>query len=878
MTAADVDDPIVLAQSAFDSVEADPVAAGALAERALALARMRRHPEAEVLALHALSFAAHELGDPRSITTIRAAIRAGERHGLIRRTALARRRLALDLASRGSVRAALAELERARAGLDVHEQARSEVFRVGILVYAGETGVSLAGTDGAVATLRTHGDAFWEAQLLRNRSFVLAERGETAAAEADLTRSHELFRGLGADAAARAAEVQLVRIALTRGDLPAALARLDAIHDDGVMTLNAAELELLRARALVTAQLWSEARQALERARPIWERSGRDEHEARLDMVRLTMLAGDSAEAQRLALRAQRSFAAQRRHLHAARAAGLGLIAAAGGGPVRPLALRSGRRAAALLDAAGLHEEGQRVRLAIARAALARGSVGVARRELDACAALRRRGPVTDRIEAWHVQALLAVAIGDSRAALRAAHAGLSLLDDHRASLGATELRAAASQLGVALARLGLRIALEQRDDRAALEWAERLRAGSLRLAPVIPPRAGELRDRTDELRAVSAELSRAQRGARPARALASRQAALEQAIRHLSRHARGPGSVADETIPAGGELSRALADRSLVEVIECDGELTALTLCAGRLVRHELGPVAPVAEELQWLRFALGRLTRGRLAAAQRDSALAGTHASAGELGRRLIEPLAGELGDRELVIVPTGALHALPWAALPQLRGRPVVVSPSAAIWLALQRRPSRPASRRRSRVALVAGPRLRHARAELDALAGLYPGAQRLAGPAASVAATLSALERATLAHVACHGRFRADSPLFSALELADGPLNVYELQRLRRVPGVIVLSACDLAYADARPGDELLGFASALIAMGARSVIASVVPVPDATAKRLMIALHRRLVAGASPAVALAGAQSALDARRAAAAGFICLGTG
>jgi CHAT domain-containing protein len=116
------------------------------------------------------------------------------------------------------------------------------------------------------------------------------------------------------------------------------------------------------------------------------------------------------------------------------------------------------------------------------------------------------------------------------------------------------------------------------------------------------------------------------------------------------------------------------------------------------------------------------------------------------------------------------------------------------------------------------------------------------------------------------------------LFSALELADGPLNVYELQRLRRVPGVIVLSACDLAYADARPGDELLGFASALIAMGARSVIASVVPVPDATAKRLMIALHRRLVAGASPAVALAGAQSALDARRAAAAGFICLGTG
>src|SRR5205823_2020003 len=105
------DDALELAQSAFDLVEADASAAATLAGRAVRLARKQRHPEAEIAALHALSFAQHELGDDRAIRTIRRAVRSGERHGLTRRTALARRRLALDLAGRGAITAALRELE-----------------------------------------------------------------------------------------------------------------------------------------------------------------------------------------------------------------------------------------------------------------------------------------------------------------------------------------------------------------------------------------------------------------------------------------------------------------------------------------------------------------------------------------------------------------------------------------------------------------------------------------------------------------------------------------------------------------------------------------------------------------------------------------------
>jgi CHAT domain-containing protein len=201
--------------------------------------------------------------------------------------------------------------------------------------------------------------------------------------------------------------------------------------------------------------------------------------------------------------------------------------------------------------------------------------------------------------------------------------------------------------------------------------------------------------------------------------------------------------------------------------------------------------------------------------------------------------------------------------------LRGRPLVVAPSLAVWLGLA---GLPRSRRR-RTALVAGPRLRHSTREVSELASLLPAATVLTGKQATAKAALAALEGAALAHVACHGRFRGDSPLFSSLELADGPLNVYELQGLRRAPELVVLSACDLALSDRHPGDELLGLASALLGMGARTIVASVAPVSDATAKRVMLAFHRNLAAGDGAAAALAKAQAG-----SATASFVCLGVG
>ena len=139
----------------------------------------------------------------------------------------------------------------------------------------------------------------------------------------------------------------------------------------------------------------------------------------------------------------------------------------------------------------------------------------------------------------------------------------------------------------------------------------------------------------------------------------------------------------------------------------------------------------------------------------------------AAERLDTLMLDPLRFSIAERELVLVPTGELHAVPWAALPSCATRAVSVAPSAALWLrAAQRRavPSGddgPRARRR--------PGASEAAAEVRTLARRHAGATVLAPAKASVAAVAAALETATLAHIASHGTFRADNPLFSALEL-------------------------------------------------------------------------------------------------------------
>jgi CHAT domain-containing protein len=318
------------------------------------------------------------------------------------------------------------------------------------------------------------------------------------------------------------------------------------------------------------------------------------------------------------------------------------------------------------------------------------------------------------------------------------------------------------------------------------------------------------------------------------------------------------------------------LGERALVEMVELDGRLHAVVVAGGRASLHRLGGLEEATGELAGLRFGLRRLAFGHGSPASRKAAAAAIAHAASRLDHLLLGPLRTRLGGEvPLVLVPTGALHALPWSALPSLAGRPVSVAPSAALWrrAATMLPAAKPAG---WRVVIVEGPGLPGATGEVTALAGHYPQAICLAGPGATVAAVAGALDGAGLAHVAAHGAFRVDNPLFSSLQLADGPLTVYDLEGLGRAPQLLVLSACDSGLSGVRPGDELMGLAGALFALGMRTLIASVVPVPDTATTELMLALHEALKAGLAPANALAQAGSGRDA--AVSASFVCFGAG
>jgi CHAT domain-containing protein len=196
-----------------------------------------------------------------------------------------------------------------------------------------------------------------------------------------------------------------------------------------------------------------------------------------------------------------------------------------------------------------------------------------------------------------------------------------------------------------------------------------------------------------------------------------------------------------------------------------------------------------------------------------------------------------------------------------LPSLRDRPMTVAPSASAWL----RARRACPPDETRVVLVGGPRLSTGATEVRCLAQQYPHAVVLAEGTASADRVMSAMDGAWLVHIAAHGTFRADSPLFSAIELDDGPLTVYDLERLRRAPYRVVLSSCNSAVGTPAGADELLGLVSALISLGSAGVVASVVPVNDPATVPLMLALHGHLRA-ASPlpeALALARRSVAAD---------------
>ncbi|CAM5647254.1 CHAT domain-containing protein, partial [Streptomyces canarius] len=419
-------------------------------------------------------------------------------------------------------------------------------------------------------------------------------------------------------------------------------------------------------------------------------------------------------------------------------------------------------------------------------------------------------------------------------------------------TLGASELRAHATAQGAELAALAQEVSLAEGSPRRLLGWSERWRATVLSAPPTRPPDDPALLSGLTAYREIAARAEAARMEGRPVPALEREQRRLEREIRSRTRHMGGAAADAGDRLDVGRLLDR-LGDVRLVELAVVDGRVHVLLCGQGKVRRFAGGSLAEAVAEAEHVQAGLRRLAHPGA-----EARLPVVEAAGRRLEELLLAGAVRHLGPGPVVIVPPGALHRVPWALLPALRERVLSVSPSANSWLRARETTPPPDGR----PVLVRGPGLATGGAEVPELADRYGTATVLEGDDAQVPRVLAELDGAGLAHLAAHGTFRADSPLFSALRMADGPLIVHDFERLARSPYRIILSSCDTARLASVGADELLGLVTALLPLGTAGVVASSAPVNDAAVVPLMLALHKGLGAGLSLAEALRDARTAL----------------
>jgi tetratricopeptide (TPR) repeat protein len=806
------------------------------------------------LAHHAIGIVLRDRGNlPEAIAELRKGLRLARASGRPEREVDVQATLGLALAWTGRSQQGLAILNRAVAASRGNLTGRVLMRRASVLKDLGRFHEAHQDLSRALPYFRRTGDTVWEARSLTHRAEVFLGLGLPRRAAAEFARAEEMYATSGQEFEYAKARHNSACVALIRGDLPEALTYFDEArsrYDD--LGENVTELFIDRCLALLAAGLAEEAAQetvaALSRLPP---EGGIAYKKAELLFAAATaaLAAGHQAEARQRAGQAGRLFRTQGRPHWEARTALVLAEARYAVGEHSLALLRYAEEVAARLDASRAGESMQ-AHLLAGRIALSRGSVTQSAPHLERAARSRRRGPPLPRSVAWLARALQAEARGNARATVAACARGLDALEEHQMRLGATELRAYGTAHGGELATLAQRDALRRGDVRRLLFWSERWRATALtsRSTPLRDDK--ELAAELQALRSVSRLLGDTEMAAPRRNALERERRRLEAAVQARTRRLPGRQEPGEGQFNLD-ELFDQLGPATLIELVTVDGILHVVVVADRRVRLHTVGSVPE--REVQLNRFVLRRLAHGR----RQPGDEIGLKYRGAALEAALLGSAAAGLGDSPVVVIPPARFPAVPWTLMPSLRDRVVTVAPSASAWLRARR--MRPPSRRR--VALVTGPGLATKGAEMEPLVSRYPGATRLGHGDATAGQVLTALDGAWLAHIAAHGTFRADNPMFSSILLDDGPLIVHDFERLGRAPYHLVLAGCDSGVAAPVGADELLGLVSSLMPLGAAGIVASVVPVNDIAVVPVMVALHEALQRDATLPEALLGARRA-----------------
>jgi tetratricopeptide (TPR) repeat protein len=310
--------------------------------------------------------------------------------------------------------------------------------------------------------------------------------------------------------------------------------------------------------------------------------------------------------------------------------------------------------------------------------------------------------------------------------------------------------------------------------------------------------------------------------------------------------------------------------DTLLVEYFIARGEVLAFSVTREEIqVHRRLATFSQLNRLLGLFRLNLHRLSPALLAQGDSlESEAANLEGLLGRLYAALLHPLADRLAPFErLIVVPHGPLHYLPFHAL--FDGRHYLLERCAVSYMPnsslLRLGHDQATDGRDSLSALVVGcsrdGALPYTLAEARQVAGRLQ-AQSLLEEAATRANLEAQAGTARIIHLATHGEFRPDVPLFSTLYLADGPLTTTDVFNLTLTASLVTLSACQSGASAVGGGDELVGFSRAFLYAGAASLLMTWWRVEDRATACLMDRFYQALLEGQRKPAALRQAQLAL----------------
>ena len=481
-------------------------------------------------------------------------------------------------------------------------------------------------------------------------------------------------------------------------------------------------------------------------------------------------------------------------------------------------------------------------------------------------------------------------ASGNTELARQAYEQAFKKLEDLRSHLGKEELKIAflKNKLAVyeGLVVTSLAVSFGMRAQREAFGYIEQAKSRSLadliafrassiasREPETLSPAMGEFRDLRQKLNWTYHQIEleelnptgRSQDRIQQLRLLSRNyEDALVKAFSQVQHVDREFASLQNAKTVSVEELQRILPENTLLlEYYTARNRFYVCLVSRKGFKIVSLGGVTEVREKLRLLQLQLAKFRLGADYIQRLEKPLLqATQAHLEELYTLLIAPIRDQMTAEHLIIIPHTFLHYLPFHALSDgerylIDDFSVSYAPSSSIFAVCQQK-RQPESDRDTLVMAVPDARAPFIEEEARFVASAMENTRLFMGAEATEERLRTYGPKSRFIHIATHGYFRQDNPMFSSIRLGNSLLSLFDLYQLRFDAELVTLSGCGTGMNVVIGGDELIGLVRGLLYAGAQTLMVSLWEVHDQSTAEFMRDFYHDYRTSANKANALRNA--------------------